>query len=334
MDPASLTKGGRRPVEPSIVPAAFTDRHGSAHPLDPELRTRLKPGWRTMLDPAALARVPDEAAMRRRAAGSAKVVATMQAVVESTTGRLPRGRIVEIGCYDGSATFELARVPGNVVVGTDLAHYYVVQSPGQPAETAIADRQAWLHELRERARSVAEFPPDAVTFLEDDVTASALAPNSCDCIVSFEVLEHVTDPAGALAAMTRLLRPGGLMYHDYNPFFSAIGGHSLCTLDFDWGHARLDDADFERYVREIRPDEADQALRFYRQSLNRMTLRDVREHVAAADLELLALVPWNERSRAERLTPEILREVRAVYPGVELEDLTGTFVTLVARRPA
>ena len=147
------------------------------------------------------------------------------------------------------------------------------------------------------------------------------------------MLEHVQQPAAAFAEMARLVRPGGIVYHDYNPFFSSKGGHSLCTLAFPWGHARLDAADFERYLRELRPTEVDQALRFYRESLNRMTLADLRAAVAAAGLELLALVPWFERGLVASLDPSVLPDVQRLYPTAVVDDLLATFVAVVARRP-
>jgi SAM-dependent methyltransferase len=312
----------------------FVDRRGRAHPLDPGLRDRLKPGWRVMVDPEAMAKPPDDEALRRRAVNAAKVVGEARAMVEALAGMPLRGRILEIGCYDGSAAYELARATGGDIVATDLARYYVVQSPGHPEAAHVEARQVWLADLRERARGVASAAPGAVTFLEDDIAATTLPPESVDAIVSFEVLEHVADPGAAIVGMARLLRPGGVMYHDYNPFFSAIGGHSLCTLDFAWGHVRLDDSDLERYVRELRPTEADQALRFFRESLNRLTLDALRRHVADAGLELLALVPWHERTRLASLDADVLEDVRIVHPDVTPGDLLATFTTLVARRPA
>jgi SAM-dependent methyltransferase len=171
-------------------------------------------------------------------------------------------------------------------------------------------------------------------FVEDDITASALEPGSFDAIVSFEVVEHLQRPDAAFAAMARLLRPGGIAYHDYNPFFSVSGGHSLCTLDFLWGHARLDGVDFERYVREIRQAEADQVLRFYRESLNRLTLADLRRAIEKAGLDLLALVPWTDRALAPLLTADVLAEIRRSHPTAGVEDLLSTFVSVIARRPA
>jgi SAM-dependent methyltransferase len=243
------------------------------------------------------------------------------------------GRVLEIGCYDGAVAFEIARRAGTMVLASDLARYYVVQRPGRPDDAAVAAQQTTLATLRERAREVAGAAPGTVEFIEDDITTSSLEPAGYDLIASFEVLEHVQRPAAAFAAMARLLRPGGLLYHDYNPFFSVNGGHSLVTLDVPWGQARLAPSDVERYLREIRPGEADQALRFYHESLNRMTLAELRAAISGAKLELLALVPWFDRSQLPALPPRAVDEVRRNYPTATIEDVLGTFVSVIARRP-
>jgi SAM-dependent methyltransferase len=320
-------------IAASAPDGLFIDRHGARHPLDPHIRDRLKPSWRVMVDPESVGRPPTDEALRQRARNAERVVAEARRLVESVAGTALTGRVLEIGCYDGSVAYQLARDPGSVVVATDLARYYVVQRPGQPQETDIARQQDWLAALRERARAVAGPTGGTVAFLEDDITASSLEAATFDAIVSFEVLEHVQRPQAALSAMAKLLRPGGVMYHDYNPFFSAIGGHSLCTLDFPWGHARLDDADFERYVRERRPAEADQALRFYRENLNRLTLGDLRTNIAAAGLELMALLPWHDRARVPCLDADLVAEVRRNYPRATVDDILATFVAVISRRP-
>jgi SAM-dependent methyltransferase len=329
--------GGPRPAPRpgrSTPDGVFVDRHGVAHPLDWSLRDRLKPGWRTMCDPAEADRPPTDEALAGRARKAEKIVAEASTLVATHAGRPLGGRILEIGCYDGAVAFQLARRGGAEVVASDMARYYVVQRPGRPVDTDLATQQAALATLRERARAAAGVAPGLVHFVEDDITASALEPGSFDAIVSFEVLEHVRNPAEALAAMARLLKPGGVAYHDYNPFFSLIGGHSLCTLDFPWGHARLDAGDVERYLQEVRPDAVTQTLRFYTESLNRMTLADLRVAVAAAGLELLALVPWSDRTLVAQLGPDVLAEVRRTYPTATAEDLLATFAAVVLRRPA
>jgi SAM-dependent methyltransferase len=311
----------------------FTDRYGVAHRLDPTLRDRLKPNWRIMSDPATASAPPSDAGLRDRLRKASKTATELERILGATMGSSVSGRILEIGCYDGSTAFELSRRPGTSVVASDLARYYVVQRPGQLEAEAIAAEEDVLGRLRERVRVLADRPPASVTFVEDDITTSTLEPGSFDLIVSFEVLEHLQRPDDAFAAMARTLRPGGVMYHDYNPFFSSIGGHSLATLDVVWGHVRLDGADVERYLAEIRPTEAEHASRFYRESLNRMTLADLRVAIAKSGLELVALLPWYQRRLLDDASPELLAEVRRHYPAVTIEDLLATFVVVVARKP-
>ena len=320
-------------VETEAVGREFVDRHGVHHPLDATLRDRLKPGWRSMVDPVAAAEPPTDEGLRDRAAKAAKVVAEAATLVAATTREPLEGRILEVGCYDGASAYQLARRAGTSVVASDLARYYVVQRPGATVDPDLSGQQDLLARIRERAAVAAGVAPGLVRFVEDDISRSGLETASFDAIVSFEMLEHVQQPAAAFAEMARLVRPGGILYHDYNPFFSSKGGHSLCTLAIPWGHARLDAADFERYLRELRPTELDQALRFYRESLNRMTLADLRAAVAAAGLELLALVPWFERGLVPSLDPSVLPDVQRLYPTAEVDDLLATFVAVVARRP-
>ena len=50
-----------------------------------------------------------------------------------------------------------------------------------------------------------------LSLLEDDITASALEPESFDLILCSEVLEHIPDPGAALDGIASLLRPGGAL---------------------------------------------------------------------------------------------------------------------------
>jgi hypothetical protein len=48
-----------------------------------------------------------------------------------------------------------------------------------------------------------------------------------------------------------------------DPWFGIAGRHALCTLDFPWGHLRLDDGELAEYVRRLRPHEADDAIEVF-----------------------------------------------------------------------
>ena len=191
-----------------------------------------------MLDPVESARSDDawlEARARKATAIAADVARTLSLV---GAGQIA-GRILEFGCFDGAVAQAFAAMPDTSVVASDLARYYVVQRPNAPSRAELAAETDRLRGLRHRAAAAGGWTADRVTFVEDDITRSSLERESFDVIVSFEVLEHVADPGETFKAIARLLRPGGITYHDFNPFFSQIGGHSLVTLDFPWGHARL-----------------------------------------------------------------------------------------------
>ncbi len=132
--------------------------------------------------------------------------------------------------------------------------------------------------------------------------------------------------------MHRLLKPGGICFHEYNPFFSIDGGHSLCTLDFLWGHARLSNAEFDRYVEKWRPAEVEIDKNFFHQSLNRMSLALLRENAEAAGFAIQALLPWPNEYHAALVEADALAQVRAEHPTVEMLDLISPKVWLILQK--
>jgi len=53
----------------------------------------------------------------------------------------------------------------------------------------------------------------------------ALEDRLFDFILMRDVLEHIVDVEGALAKAVRLLKPGGMIYASFAPFYSPFGGH-------------------------------------------------------------------------------------------------------------
>ena len=118
-------------------------------------------------------------------------------------------------------------------------------------------------------------------------------PTAFDAIVSFEVLEHRRRSGGRLRAMARLLRPGGIAYHDYNPFFASTAG-IRCARSTSRGVTpawTIDD--FERYLREIRPTRGRPgAALLSRESQPDDADATCRPPSQRHGLEIVAVIPW------------------------------------------
>ena len=103
---------------------------------------------------------------------------------------VPGMRVLDVGCGPGSITVELAGLvaPGEVV-GVDLADEVL-----ETARAAAADAGA-----------------SNVRFRRDDIYALADADSSFDVVYAHQVLQHLTDPVGALVELRRVLVEGGIL---------------------------------------------------------------------------------------------------------------------------
>jgi SAM-dependent methyltransferase len=320
----------------------FTDGVGNRLDLIAGLRDRIKPGWQTMLVPKSGYALPDKMEVEDRLEHARRAVSSLAEALRKFSPGLAGRRVLEIGCYDGSSTYGLAAAGAGEVVGSDISRYYVNQSvEGADTPAQNAGTNAYLDSLRQiyaRAFGFSAAGGDRrdpkVGFVEDNIVSSRLPSASFDVICSWESLEHITNIPEAFRQIHRLLRPGGVAYHEYNPFFSLNGGHSLCTLDFVWGHARLREEDFVRYLDAFRPGEKELALRFYRENLNRMTLADLAAHAAGAGLETLALVPLTRKSHWQLLTRECIEQAGRIYGTLTPMDFVSPMVWAVHRRRA
>jgi ubiquinone/menaquinone biosynthesis C-methylase UbiE len=251
----------------------------------------------------------------------------------ATVGCDLRGkRVLDVGCGDGAETFLLARGGPGEVVGTNHGDLLLDRQDDRAQRLRDEiDRVARREHLAPLGPRQDE--PAPVSFVDDDISASALETASFDVVCSWETLEHLTEPAAAFTEMYRLLRPGGHAFHEYNSFFCIEGGHSLCTLDFPWGHVRLGAEDFERYVETYRPEEAALAVDYYHRGLNRVSLEGMQACCREAGFEILCFVP---RARTEDLlvlSKPIHDQARRVHPRLTINDLVCRMTRLVLRKP-
>jgi arsenite methyltransferase len=129
-------------------------------------------------------------------------------------GAVPGERIADVGCGPGFQTAELLERVGadGRVVGLDSS----------PAMLAAASARCAGHR-------------NAV-FLAADVTSLPVQESGFDAALCVQVLEYVTDVAAALAALHRILRPGG----------------RLVVWDVDWATVSWHTADPARMERVLR----------------------------------------------------------------------------------
>ncbi len=100
----------------------------------------------------------------------------------------PDARVLDVGCGPGSITVGLARwVPDGEVVA--------IEPGGDILDTARA--------------AVVEAGVDNVVVAEGSVYELDYPDDSFDVAYAHQVLQHLTDPVGALREMARVVRPGG-----------------------------------------------------------------------------------------------------------------------------
>lgn len=309
----------------------FQDLEGNTFMLYKGLRTKIRPGWERMFMPKP-AKIPPLNLNKMKTAGEVSID-KVKPILETLGKRLEESRVLDIGCHSGAASFAFAEAGAKEVVGSEFSGYKVesLKMGAEADKNLLNEANDSLKKMRVELSS--KFTKtDRVTFVDDDICNSTLAPNSFDIICSWEVLEHLHDPKKAFKTIHSLLKSGGVTVQLYNPFFCINGGHSLCTLDFLWGHTRLNDAGFVKYLDEIRPEEKEKALSFYRKGVNRMTLHQLRGHVADSGLEVISIIPFTKEQHIKMVNEDILNQSVKNYPDLTLLDLVAPAIIVVARK--
>ena len=313
----------------------FNDSYGNSIELLTGLRDRIKPSWRLMINPVkAVIKAPSVEKMTLKIAAQKKALSRIENFLQSFSLTFIDKEILEIGTYDGSSAYAFAELGAKRVVATDIAAYYIHQTPGGVvSKEAVAEKNLELEQVRDAySKVVGPQVAPRVSFVEDDISSSSVESESMDAIVSWEVLEHITKPNDAFKEMARILKKGGIAFHEYNPFFSVDGGHSLCTLDFPWGHARLSDTDFEKYLDKFRPDEKAVSLSFFKNNLNRMTLSQLTSCMEENGLRPLSIIPWYSEDDQASFTNGMLNQCKNIHPTAELVDFVAPIVWVLCKK--
>jgi len=72
-----------------------------------------------------------------------------------------------------------------------------------------------------------EHPFDGLPTICANALCTPLASGSFDMVVCASLIEHVPSAADLMAEIYRLVKPGGLVYLSFPPFYTPIGGHQF-----------------------------------------------------------------------------------------------------------
>jgi SAM-dependent methyltransferase len=308
---------------------SFKDSFGHEIVLRQGIRELIRPHWREIYSRPPLEKEWYRKKMRENAMiDTEKILSVLATRGLSIQGK----RVLEIGANKGAASYAYSERGAAHVTGSDYSGYQVDADALEGGDLATPDSvNSFYSDFREILKQRYAVKGEVV-FADDDICNTSLPKQSFDLMFSSQVLEHLSEPQKAFDGMYSLLKPGGYMVHEYNPFFSLNGGHSLCTLDMLWGHVRLNESDLEKYLLEFRPDEAERALAFFTKGINRMTLGDIRSHLEVAGFDDISIIPLPKEQHMRMVTAEIFAQARNLYPKLELMDLCSPRVFLIARR--
>jgi SAM-dependent methyltransferase len=113
---------------------------------------------------------------------------TLVELLHGDTGFAAGSAVLEVGCGVGAQTVTLAQQsPGAQITAIDISAASVARARARLERDGLTN----------------------VTFVHADVFAAPFAPGSFDHVFICFVLEHLAEPAAALAALRGLLKPGG-----------------------------------------------------------------------------------------------------------------------------
>jgi SAM-dependent methyltransferase len=270
---------------------------------------------------------------RNKIEGQKNVILNAEGFLKKHGFSLVGKRVLDVGCHAGIHSYLLAALGAAAVHGIDIPEYGIRQAVDMHVSAdSMAFQSNLLGELRHCvSRYFSQEVVSRVSF--DDISIEELdLRDEFDAVVSWQTLEHIENPGRAFERMFRALKSGGFCFHEYNPFFCHTGGHSLCTLDFLYGHCRLSATDFKRYIKQFRPEEEKAAIEFYEHSLNRMSIADLKSYIQLAGLKTVSFLPWISREGLIRFDGKVLRQIQANYPNVCDADLLATCVWVLIHR--
>lgn len=150
-------------------------------------------------------------------------------------GEIPEGPILDLGCAVGRTTFELAQT-GRPVVGVDLGYAMLRLAARTLRQRRVRYPRRRVGLVYDRRDFVFQYLVNEkdLDFWACDALALPFPPGTFAAVVGLNVLDCVQSPHDLLAALPRLLAPGGKAIlstpYDWSPAATPVeawlGGHS------------------------------------------------------------------------------------------------------------
>ena len=222
-------------------------------------------------------------------------------------GSLKGLSVLDVGCGLGGKTVAYAE-GGADAVGVDISKEHIAA-----AVRFASSREGNAH------------------FAVGDAAMLPFTDRSFRFVVANDSMEHFSDPAHAMAELSRILAHGGRLFLFFTPWRSPLGSHLYDYIRMPWCHLLLPESVIEEVLRIVlqRRGERDAAagasalMAEYRSELNRITIGRYRRIVEGRE-EIETVF--------ERLLPPKFKSLRflTALPLIG-EFFTGTVVALLRK---
>lgn len=190
--------------------------------------------------------------------------------------------------------------------------------------------------IREKhERNGVPFVTSGIRFVNTDGMDLLFRDNFFDSVVSFNVFEHVPDPARALAEILRVLKPGGHAYISFDPIWTCdTGSHFSDMVPEPWAHVVLTGDEF--CARMLSAGGTTEQCQEFRVAMNRWRLQ---QHAAVFDnavsskaASLLCHHRWSGVANPGNLAHSNFAQAREL--GFSEEELLVRSLCYVVAKPA
>jgi SAM-dependent methyltransferase len=244
-------------------------------------------------------------------------------------GKLGDAEILEVGCGDGINIMLLGMHGARRAVGIDLdLRLHREDEKGQSVRRLTEGILREVAENRNVDPSLTNLPAELLTM---DATRMDFPDRSFDIVFSRSVLEHILSIEKLYSEIDRVIRPGGIIYQEIDPFFWLRGCHKRGLVDIPWAHARLSLDEYHRFVAE-REGERTAEKRLKRlTSLNRLSLEQWKNAHQKGPFEILR---WEEKtsSFAKDVLGEYPKVTSTLLPGLVEDDLVVGRIHVVLKK--